>query len=194
MNKAKYLLILVLAVLAGLAGFQWTKGNVLKGKTENVGLTKGEPTKATATAAPTPNFPKIIGDFLITDKAVCQENGKPLVYFFGSSTCPHCTWEKPVAKAVFDLFKNQIAYHENFDSQADGDVFQKYSDINPGYVPFLVLGCKYARMGAGENLGKDAAESKKLEAEALTAILCKLTNGQPAGVCAAIKDKTAAIK
>lgn len=184
----KYLVILILVLLSGTGGFFWTKKN----------LTKGSGGASNPTAAPTqspaPNYPKTIGDFLITNNEICEEDGRPLVYFFGSSSCPHCVWEKPVAKEVFAKFKNEIAYHENFDSDKESDVFQRYSDINPGYVPFLILGCKYARVGAGESLGKDDAESKKLEQEALTAILCKLTEGKPSSVCAAIKDKVSEIK
>lgn len=190
MNKVKYLIVIVLIAVVGYAGFAFTKENLTKGGKSNKTIT---PTVA-PTQKPAPNFPKIIGDFLVTDKEICLDAGKPLVYFFGSSSCPHCVWEKPIAKKVFDKFKSQIVYYENFDNQDDAEVFQRYADINPGYVPFLVLGCKYARVGAGEQLGKDEAESKKLEEEALSVILCKLTGGKPESVCASVKDKTAEIK
>ncbi|MDD3970117.1 MAG: hypothetical protein PHI91_02925, partial [Candidatus Pacebacteria bacterium] len=32
----------------------------------------------------------------ITELDVCMENDKPIVYFFGSETCPYCEWEKPL--------------------------------------------------------------------------------------------------
>ncbi|PIV01466.1 hypothetical protein COS54_01045 [Candidatus Shapirobacteria bacterium CG03_land_8_20_14_0_80_39_12] len=192
MKYAKDVLILILVLLAGYLGFRWTKNNLNNPpKSEK---TTFSPTQ-TPTASPTPSYQTIIGDFLVTDKEVCLENGKSLVYFFGSSSCPHCVWEKPIAQKVFNQFKNEIAYHENFDSQKDTDVFLKYQDINPRYVPFLILGCKYVRVGAGESLSQatDSAqretESKKLEEEALTTILCKLTNDKPASVCALIKSK-----
>lgn len=191
MKNTKYLTILVLIVVAGAAGFFWTKN-----REEKVlgGSASEESPTSSAVQNPAPNYPKTVGDFLVTDKEICKENDKPVIYFFGSSSCPHCVWEKPIAQKVFNQFKNEISYHENFDSQNDSEVFQKYSDINPGYVPFLVLGCKYARVGAGENLGKDEAESKKLEEEALTAILCKLTDGKPSTVCNALKDKVSEIQ
>lgn len=193
MIKVKYFVILFLVALFGVGGFFWTKNRIVG---SGVGVKKEATTAPTQapTSQPVPNYPKIIGDFLITDKEICQENSKPVVYFFGSSGCPHCVWEKPIAQKVFSKFKDQISYHENFDSDKDGDVFQRYSDINPGYVPFLILGCKYVRVGAGEQLGKDEAESKKLEEEALTAVICKLTEGKPNSVCAAIKDKVSEIK
>lgn len=186
--KTVVILILVLGV-AG-AGFFWTKNSLLK--TNRVEGSSAAPSLA-PTAQPTPDYPKTVGDFLVTDKEIEKENGKPAVYFFGSSTCPHCVWEKPIAKKVFDQFKDQIVYHENFDSEADAEVFNRYADINPGYVPFLILGGKYARMGAGENLGSTEEESKKLEEQALTAILCKLTEGKPTTVCAKVQESTAQI-
>lgn len=193
MGKIKYFFILFLVAAFGAGGFLWTKNNLTKGKDGAVRNLATTPT-AVPTTKPVPNYPKTIGDFLVTDKEICQENGKPVVYFFGSSGCPHCVWEKPIAQKVFSKFKDQISYHENFDSDKDGDVFQRYSDINPGYVPFLILGCKYVRVGAGEQLGKDEAESKKLEEEALTAILCKLTDNKPSSICSQIKEKISEVK
>lgn len=189
----KYIFIVILVVAAGAAGFFWTKNNLTKKSAVGGKAQNGTPTSAVE-VKPTPDYPKIIGNFLVTNNEICKENGKPTVYFFGSSSCPHCVWEKPIAQKVFGEFKDFISYHENYDSQNDGDVFSKYSDINPGYVPFLVLGCKYARVGAGETLGKDDAESKKLEEEALTTILCKLTDSKLTSVCNSLKDKASEIK
>jgi len=130
-----------LVVAAGVAGFYWTRGRLTGGEES----AKAVPTSV-PTAKPTPSYPKTLGDFLVTDKEICSKDGKPLVYFFGSTTCPHCQWEKPVMEKVAQKFSKEIDFHEDIDSQTDMDVFQKYSDINPGYVPFLVLGCKYARV------------------------------------------------
>jgi len=183
MKNLKYLVFVLLIAVSAGAGFFWTKNN----QTKVLGEKQESTPSPSAVPSAAPNYPKTDGNFLVTDKEICFEDGKPIVYFFGSSSCSHCVWEKPVAQKVFNQFKNEISYHENFDSDKDSDVFIKYSDINPGYVPFLVLGCKYVRMGAGENLGKDDAESKKLEEEALTAILCKLTDGKPSTVCNLVK-------
>jgi len=59
--------------------------------------------------------------------------------------------------------------------------------------PFLILGCKYARVGSGETLGTNDADSQKLEAQALTAILCKLTSGKPTSICSPLKDQISQI-
>lgn len=188
MKNYKYFIFAVLVIGVGYLGFGITKKNLTGG-----GGGEAKPTVA-PTAVPKPNYPTTLGSFLVTDKEVCLEDGKPLVYFFGFSSCSHCVWEKPIAKKVFDKFKGKIAYHENFDVQTDSDVFEKYQDINPGYVPFLILGCKYARMGSGESLAATPEASKSLEEEALTAITCKLTDNQPAAVCNPLKDKILEIK
>lgn len=120
-----------------------------------------------------------IGDFAVSDEEVCKENGKPIVYFFGSEGCSHCKWEHPVIEEVAGKFGDQIAFHNNMDTDNDMDVFQKYST---GGIPTLVLGCKYYRIGSGETLGEEE------EAKVLTALLCKLTNNQPGDVCSGVQD------
>ena len=192
MDKVKYLVILLLVAAAGVGGFFWTKGRLTGGEIKVKG-DSSTPTSA-PTSQPIPSYPQTVGNFLVTDKEVCTKDGKPLVYFFGSTSWPHCVWEEPIMEKVAKKFGDTIDFHKNVDSSTDSDVFQKYSDINPGYVPFIILGCKYVRVGAGENLGKDDAESQKLEEEALTAILCKLTGSKPDSVCASVKDKTSGVK
>lgn len=108
------------------------------------------------------------------DTEICMENGKPIVYFFGSTSCPHCKWEEPVLKSVVDQFGDAISYHENIDSDKDQDIFSKYST---GSVPTLVIGCKYYRVGSGESAG---AESEKVS---LKSVICKATGNQPASIC-----------
>jgi len=85
---------------------------------------------------------------------VCKENGKPIVYFFGSESCPHCKWQQPVIESAIKGFGNKISFHKNIDSTDDMDIFTKY---NPsGGVPTIVIGCKYYRIGSGEGSGEDA--------------------------------------
>ena len=122
----------------------------------------------------------VLGNFLVSDEEVCKENEKPIVYFFGANWCTHCSWEHPVFEEVTNRFEGYISLHNNFDSEDDTDVFYKYSP--EGYIPTLVLGCKYYRTGAGEVLGEER------EAEVLTALICDLTDSQPASVCEEVKD------
>ncbi len=175
------ILVVLLAVAAFLAGSFFTRIQYLeKGK---AGTAQVTPTpQVVGEQESTEELPTTIGQFLVTKNEVCKEDDKPLVYFFGSSTCPHCTWEKPVMQRVVKKFTGLISYHENFDSKADQDVLERFQDINPGYVPFLVFGCKYARLGSGETDG-EAAEEKNL-----TALICKLTEGEPTEVCKEVSD------
>lgn len=189
MNKNfKTLAILLLIIASATAGFFWTKNNLTSETGETQGIEATVPT-----TKPVPNYPKTIGNFLITDNEVCMEGEKPLIYFFGSDSCPHCTWEKPIVQTVVNKFGNEIVYKENYDENTDEEVFLRYSDINPGYIPFLVFGCKYIRIGGGEQLGTTDEESKKLEEEALTAIICKLTDQKPTSICSPLKEKISEI-
>lgn len=113
------------------------------------------------------SFKEIVG------AEICKENDKPIVYFFGSSTCPHCEWEKPLIQEVVGKFGDAISYHENIDSQNDQDIFNEYST---GGVPTVVIGCKYYRVGSGESGGEET------EKQALTKFICDITGNQ-ADVC-----------
>ncbi|TSC53643.1 MAG: hypothetical protein LiPW16_341 [Microgenomates group bacterium LiPW_16] len=158
----------------------WTENRYLKGTKEANG------TKV-AQASPSPTIlgeqlESTIGNFQITKDEICQENGKPIVYLFGSESCPHCRWEKPIFEKVVAKFTDKIVVHNNIDKQADMEVFQKYSSINQGAIPFLVLGCRYVRVGSGEVAGEIEEEKN------LTALICKLTGDQPEKICAEVKD------
>ncbi len=120
-----------------------------------------------------------IGNFTAGENEVCLENGKPVVYFFGSPNCPHCSWERPIIEQVAALFGDEIAFHNNEDATTDMDIFSQYST---GGVPTTVLGCKYWRVGSGQSNGEEG------EAKILTALICKLTNNQPGDVCGNVQD------
>jgi thiol-disulfide isomerase/thioredoxin len=129
----------------------------------------------------TTNTQKTIGNFLIDENGkICEENGKPIVYFFGSNDCPHCKWEHPIFVNVTNNFKDEISYHENIDTQTDSNIFSLYSP--DGYIPTLVIGCKYFRVGSGENLGE--AQENNI----LTALICKLTDSKPSSACYPVED------
>ena len=133
-----------------------------------------------ATTTPTEEPKKLtIGSFSVSTDTVCKENEKPAIYFFGSTTCPHCAWEHPIMEKIVKKFEGLISFHNNMDSNSDADIFKKYST---GGVPTLVLGCKYYRVGSGEG------EGEELESKNLTAIICKLTGNQPSETCDSVKD------
>ena len=127
------------------------------------------------------NSKKIIGNFLIdSNSEVCTELDRPIVYIFGSQSCPHCLWEEPIIKNITSNFRGLISFHENIDNSNDREVFSKYSA--QGYIPLVVIGCKYYRVGSGESFGEEQ------EAKILTALICSLTNKEPSNVCSGVED------
>lgn len=106
------------------------------------------------------------GDFIkLADQEICKENDKPIIYFFGSPNCPHCHWEYPIIQEVAAKFGDKISFHDNMNEIKDKEIFSKYSD---GGVPVIVLGCRYYRLGSGEQIGKDK------EIEVLTKLIQEL--------------------
>ena len=136
-------------------------------------------------SAKTAESGSVIGNFLESGAEVCKEGEKPIVYFFGSQGCPHCTWEHPIIEEVAEQFGDYISFHNNMDSDVDMDVFSQYST---GGIPTLVLGCKYFRVGSGERAGEEE------ETKVLTALICDLTNNQPVDVCSQVQDLIQQIK
>ncbi|MFH1661920.1 MAG: thioredoxin family protein [Candidatus Falkowbacteria bacterium] len=120
-----------------------------------------------------------IGDFSVSNDEICEENGKPIVYFFGSESCEFCQWEHPIVEEVAKKFAREISFHNNMDSADDMEIFERYS---AGGIPTLVLGCKYNRTGAGQSNGEEG------EAKILTALICKLTDNNPANICNEVED------
>lgn len=120
-----------------------------------------------------------IGNFSVGEDEICKEDGKSIIYFFGSESCPHCKWEHPIIERVAKNFEGFISFHNNMDSDADMETFSKYSE---GGIPTLVFGCKYYRVGSGEQIGEEE------ESKVLTALICKLTENQPSAVCDTVKD------
>ena len=175
-QQSPYLIPLAIIAAGGLVG----AGIYFGGKETTIGkpeeLVEQEQSEGEVAGE---ELEKTVGDFLVLDEEVCQEDGKPVIYYFGHSRCPHCTWEHPLIKEVAESFGDQISFHDNMDDEEgrDREIFEKYQEINPGYVPFIVLGCKYVRVGSGEQLEEEG------EKTALTQLICQLTNNQPSEVC-----------
>lgn len=124
-----------------------------------------------------------VGNFVLTGDEICLEDEQPVVYFFGRSTCPHCAWEHPVFEEAVAKFTGLISVHNNMDgSEADSEIWQKYSHISQNSIPFMLLGCRYAQRGSGERLGEEQEEKN------ITALICKLTEGEPVEVCEEVAD------
>jgi len=97
----------------------------------------------------------------VKENEICKENGKPIIYFFGSESCPHCIWEKPIIEEVVKSYGDKISFHENIDNQKDSDVFSKFN--KEGGIPTVIIGCRYYRIGSGEGNGADK-EKENLKA------------------------------
>jgi len=118
---------------------------------------------------------KVDGNFYLKENAeIIQEDGKPVVFLFTSSNCPHCVWEKPVMQEVINKFGDNIVYKQREDTMDDQEIYNQFGE---GGVPLIVIGGKYYREGAGENLGEDK------EKEYLTKYICELTGNLPEEIC-----------
>ncbi len=187
-NITNLVLAILLAGVAFFAGMMLMKNrNLEQGKGGGIA---GQTSQNETEAQPSPEpLESTIGGFAITKDEICQEDGKPIIYYFGYSGCPHCQWNHPIIQAVAKKFPTQISFHDNMDKlDQDQDIQEKYAQISQGAVPFFVFGCKYVRLGSGENYGEEDEE------KFLTALICKLTNGQPEKVCTPVQDLIDQIK
>lgn len=94
--------------------------------------------------------------------SIQKQDGKPVVYLFSTTTCPHCEWIKDTFdKWAKDHSDKIVAYHWQLDSgdnsitdtketEAPQDAQDIYLKFNPeGTVPTFVFGGKYSRVGNG---------------------------------------------
>jgi len=98
--------------------------------------------------------------------------GRPDVYFFGTTWCTHCAWERPIFMNITAKFAGYIdVIKTEIDVTQPPTEMAIFSHYNPdGTIPLIVIGGKYYRVGSGERLGSYA------ETNALTALLCKATS------------------
>jgi thiol-disulfide isomerase/thioredoxin len=178
-NPTTLILTVLLVGVAFFGGMMWMKNQSL-----NQGGTDNQKVGTTPTAQPTqPSLESSLGGFVLTGDEICKKDDKPIIYYFGGSFCAHCQWEHPIVQKVAKKFEGLIDFHDNMDKlDQDKDIQEKYAAINQGGVPFLIFGCKYARVGSGENYGE--ADEEKF----LTALICKMTDSQPEKVCTPVKD------
>ncbi len=189
-NRTTLVLVALLLVASFAVGSMWTRIRYLEGEKE-----AKKPEEKKEATAQQPSEVKVLGEeagerlglgnFDVYDEEVCKEDGKPIVYYFGRSSCPHCIWEHPVLEKAVKDFSDFISFHDDMDKLdnlgKDTEVYAKYSRIYGG-VPLIVMGCKYAQVGSGEQWGEEE-ETKNLQA-----VLCKLTEGRPEAVCGQVSD------
>ena len=116
-----------------------------------------------------------------SEAEICTEDGKPVVYLFSTTWCPHCQWIKDTFDEVVSKYVAEgkiVAYHWEVDTNDNTLTAQKesvvpakdlaiYKEFNPGgSIPTFVFGCKYSRIGNGYEQKQDLA-AEKVEFEAL---------------------------
>ena len=114
------------------------------------------------------------------DATVCKDGGKPVVYLFSTTWCPHCVWIKDTFDSIMKKYVDEgkiVAYHYEVDTGDDTLTAAKetkvpdsalavYNEFNPeGSIPTFIFGCKYFRIGNGyEQQGDLNAEIVEFEA------------------------------
>lgn len=114
------------------------------------------------------------------DAQICREDGRPVVYLFTASSCPHCEWIGETFNQTVSVWqKNGQIKAYNFDVETGDDLLTEeietelpasaisvLNEFEPqGYIPVFVFGCKYFRVGNGyEQEGSLANEIKEFTA------------------------------
>ncbi|MGM5482445.1 MAG: peptidylprolyl isomerase [Nanobdellota archaeon] len=112
---------------------------------------------------------------------ICKEDGKPVIFLFTSTTCPHCSWVSEafdsVAKKYMENGKIK-AYHWHLDSKDNiltdkeesslpAEHMQVFQEFSSGGVPTFVFGCKYYRVGNAYEGEANGLSKEKQEFEAV---------------------------
>jgi len=105
------------------------------------------------------------------DYDICKEDGKPVVYLFSTTWCPHCEY----IHDTFDQWAKDntdkiVAYHWEVDTYdntltdavetavpEDADAIYKLFNPNES-IPTFVFGCRYGRVGNGFESTNDLAK------------------------------------
>lgn len=110
-----------------------------------------------------------------------NDEGKPIIRLFSTTTCPHCTWIKDtysntvmeyVNAGFIEAYLWEVdARYNHLTPQREGtipaneiQIFRTYNDR--GSVPTYVFGCKYYRIGnafsAQNDLASEEAEFRRV--------------------------------
>ena len=127
-----------------------------------------------STPAPTENIPT--STFNKTEnEVVYKENGKPVIFLFSTTWCPHCVWIKDTFDSTVKQYVDEgkiVAYHWELDikdntltTEIEKEVPKEhegiYKKFNPdGYVPAFVFANQYYRVGNGYESQKDLVAEK----------------------------------
>ena len=129
-------------------------------------------------AANQPSNPEIT-TFYDSGEEICTEEGKPVIRMFSSSSCPYCSWSKPIFENVTKEYMDAgkiISYHweDNMntlsgnDEPITEDERSIYLTYNPrGTIPTFVFGCKYYRIGAPHSNSQNGEALEEAELRAV---------------------------
>jgi thiol-disulfide isomerase/thioredoxin len=136
-------------------------------------------------AADTPG--DVIGDFETFteyDTEICKDGGKPVVYLFSTTWCPHCEWIKDTFDSwAKDNADKAVIYHWELDTsdntltdavetEVPAEHQAVYEEFNPsGSIPTFVFGCRYGRVGNGY----EAQDDLDAERDSFDKVLEELT-------------------
>ncbi|MFA6533803.1 MAG: thioredoxin family protein [Patescibacteria group bacterium] len=151
--------------------------------TVNTNQAVNQPAVNQPAAAITTEAPTAAGISTFSVKAgaeVCKQDGKPVIYLFSTTWCPHCQWIKETFDTLVKKYVAEgkiVAYHWELDTGDDtltsavetavpAEMEAVYKEFNPkGSIPTYVLGCKYFRVGNGYESQQDLkAEAAEIEA------------------------------
>ena len=102
-----------------------------------------------------------------------------MIYMFSTSWCPHCAWDRPLFTEAVKTYVAQgkiVAHDWELDTYDDtltsaketsipADAQALYNKYNPdGSIPTFIFGCKYFRIGTGnEKTGDKNAEIQEFK-------------------------------
>lgn len=164
--------IIALAILIAGGTISIPLKAVKGAKTENVQVPSVQPTKAVAPGPVTlaVENPNIKTFSQKKDAVILKEDGKPVIYLFSTTWCPHCQWIAETFDRVVKEYVNAgkiKAYHWEVDTGDNTLTTEKetkvpqnhldiYQEFNPaGSIPTFVFGAKYFRTGNGYEQQKD---------------------------------------
>lgn len=107
------------------------------------------------------------------DTEICKKDGKPVIYLFSTTWCPHCQWVKDTfdswakgnsGKAViyhWEVDTNDNTLTTEVETEIPSEIMDVYNTFNPGgSIPTFVFGCRYGRVGNGYETEDDLNKEK----------------------------------
>lgn len=156
---------IIISISMLYAGSKITEEGTTLGAAEETADDSGTADQGTAAAPaaePVGDVVREFETFTEYDTDICKEDGKPVVYLFSTTWCPHCEWIKDTFDSwAKDNADKAVAYHWELDTNDNtltSDVETEvpaehnsvYEQFNPnGSIPTFVFGCRYGRVGNG---------------------------------------------